>query len=138
MHRPFLLKGLPIIAALAFIFATELLFWARWPLTGEIILLMVVALPVYLYYQSKTGFHDFARQMRGAWWLVIYLPTIAAVSWAGSATFGGHDYLPYGVDLAVVAVVGIVFYIWGVKSGWSTPSMEAAQQEALANPTHHA
>jgi hypothetical protein len=100
-------------------------------------LLMVVALPVYLYYQSLTGFKDFSRQLRGAWWLIAYLPTIALVSWAGSATFGGHDYLPYGVDLAVVAVVGIVFYFWGVKSGWSTPSVEEAQREALVNPPHH-
>ena len=40
LHRPFRLSGLPVLAALAFIFATELLYWAKWPLTGEIILLM--------------------------------------------------------------------------------------------------
>jgi amino acid transporter len=66
MHRPFRLVGLPVIAALAFIFATELLYWAKWPLTGEIILLMTVALPIYLYYQAKTGWPDFGRQLRGA------------------------------------------------------------------------
>ena len=45
--------GPPVIAPLAFVFSTELLYWAKWPLTGEIILLMVVALPVYFYYQAK-------------------------------------------------------------------------------------
>ena len=29
----------------------------------------------------------------------------ALLSWAGSTTFGGHGYLSYGPDLAVVAVV---------------------------------
>jgi amino acid transporter len=126
MHRPLRLAGLPVLAALAFIFATELLYWARWPLTGEIILLMVVALPVYLFYQAKSGWPDFARQLRAAWWLVVYLPVVAALSWAGSAKFGGHDYLTWGVDLLVVAAVGLVFFVWGVRSGWSTPAVQQA------------
>ncbi|MET0935817.1 MAG: APC family permease, partial [Luteibacter sp.] len=84
MKRPLRIPGLPLLAALAFIFATELLYWAKWPLTGEIILLMVVALPIYFYYTAKSGWDDFRRHLAGAWWLIAYLPTIALVSWAGS------------------------------------------------------
>ena len=134
LHRPLRITGLPVLAGVAFIMATELLYWAKWPLTGEIILLMVVALPVYLYYQAKAGWHDFGRQMKGAWWLIVYLPVIAFVSWAGSTTFGGQGYMPYGWDLVIVAAIGLVFYVWGVKSGWRTPSVEAAQLEAHAHP----
>lgn len=137
MARPFRLKGLAVVAGLAFILATELLYWARWPLTGEIILLMVVALPVYLYYQFKQGWHDFGRQLKGAWWLIFYLPSVAALSWAGSTTFGGMGYLSYGVDLIVVALVGLVFYIWGVKSGWRTPSVDEARAEAHHEARDH-
>jgi amino acid transporter len=127
MHRPFRVAGLPVIAALAFIFATEVLYWAHWPLTGEIILLIVIALPVYLFYQAQNRWADFARQLRASWWLIVYLPTIAFVSWAGSARFGGHDYLTWGWDLSVVAALGLMFFIWGVKSGWSTPAVQQAQ-----------
>ena len=133
LHRPLRITGLPILAGVAFIMATELLYWARWPLTGEIILLMVVALPVYLYYQAKVKWHDFGRQLKGAWWLIFYLPTLAFVSHVGSTDFGGQGYLSYGWDLAVVALIGLVFYVWGVKSGWRTPSVE----EAEANPHVH-
>jgi len=126
MYRPFRLKGLPVLAALAFIFATELLYWAKWPLTGEIILLIVVALPIYFYFQWKADWADFGRQLRGAWWLVAYLPSVALLSWAGSEKFGGNNYLTWGWDLVVVAVVGLAFYLWGVKSGWRTPSVAAA------------
>jgi amino acid transporter len=127
MHRPFRIAGLPVIAALAFIFATELLYWAQWPLTGKVIVLFVVALPVYLFYQARNRWADFARQLRASWWLIVYLPTIALVSWAGSARFGGHDYLMWGWDLLVVAGLGLIFFIWGAKSGWSTPAVQQAQ-----------
>ena len=134
LHRPFRLRGLPVIAGIAFIMSAELLYWAKWPLTGEIILLVVVALPVYLYYQYKSGWHEFGKQLKGAWWLVFYLISLAIVSRVGSTKFGGLGYLPYGWDLVVVAVIGLVFYLWGVKSGWRTPSVEAAQLEAHAHP----
>ena len=42
--------------------------------------------------------------------------------------------MPYGWDLVIVAAIGLVFYVWGVKSGWRTPSVEAAQLEAHAHP----
>jgi hypothetical protein len=48
--------------------------------------------------------------------------------------FGGKGYLSYGWDLALVAVIGLVFYLWGVKSGWRTPSVEAVRLEAHEHP----
>lgn len=128
LHRPLRVKALPVLAGVAFVMATELLYWARWPLTGQIILLMLVALPIYFYYQAKSGWHDFGRQLKGAGWLVCYLPTLALVSWLGSSTFGGRGYLAYGWDLVVVAVIGVAFYVWGVQSGWRTPSVEQAER----------
>jgi amino acid transporter len=127
VRRPFRVPGLPVIAALAFIFATELLYWAKWPLTGEITLLIVIALPVYLFYQAQNRWADFARQLRAAWWLIVYLPTISFVSWAGSTNFGGHGYLKWGWDLAVVASLGMIFFVWGARSGWTTPAVQQAQ-----------
>jgi len=203
LHRPFRLAGLPIIAGIAFIMSAELLYWAKWPRTGEIILLMVVALPVYFYFQTMADdffsriertmlllasiapsvlltvlagvfyfappvaalatpmlvagliyawamfaivlpvfrmrsdpslMATFKHHLRGAWWLVFYLITLAIVSRIGSSKFGGLDLIPYGWDLAVVAVIGLVFFLWGVKSGWRTPSVEAAQLEARIDP----
>ncbi len=122
-HRPWRMPGLPVFACLAFVFSTELLYWAKWPLTGEIILLVVVALPIYFYYQHRKRWHDFGRQLAGARWLIVYMPTMAAVSWAGSAKFGGHDWIPYGWDLLVVAIIGVGFYVWGLRCGWATPEI---------------
>jgi amino acid transporter len=134
LHRPLRIPMLHVIAGLAFVFATELLYWARWPRTGEIILLMVVALPIWLWYAVKRGGGDLLLQVRGALWLIFYLPVIAALSWAGSTKFGGHDFIRYGWDLLIVAVVAVGFFAWGLACGWRTPEVEAIKMEARAKP----
>jgi hypothetical protein len=113
------------LAPLAFVLATLMLFWARWPHTGQIMLLLILPMPVYLYYQAKANWTDFARQLQGAWWLFAYLLAITALSWAGSKEFEGHDYIGYGWDQLAVAVVSLIFYFLGVRSGWRTPSIAA-------------
>ncbi len=123
--RPLRLPAMPLVSCLGFVFATELMYWAKWPLTGEVILLVVVALPVYFYYQAKNGWRDFGRQVQGATWLVVYMPTIALVSYLGSTKFGGLGYLSYGWDLVVVAVLALGFFMWGLRCGWRTPDVDA-------------
>jgi amino acid transporter len=125
LMRPLRLPNLSLVACVGFVFSTELLYWAKWPLTGQVILLVVVALPVYFWYQAKNRWHDFGRQFKGALWLVVYMPTIALLSYIGSAKFGGKDYLTYGWDLVVVGVAALGFYWWGLRCGWRTPDLDA-------------
>jgi amino acid transporter len=122
--RPLRVPGLPILAPLAFVLATLMLYWARWPHTGEIMLLLILPMPVYLYYQGKSGWGNFDRQLRAAWWLIAYLLAITGLSWAGSKEFEGHDYIGYGWDQLCVALASLAFYFWGVRSGWRTPALE--------------
>jgi amino acid transporter len=132
LRRPLRIPALTLVAGCAFVFSTELLYWARWPRTGEIILLMVVALPIWLYYTVKRGRSHFGQQVRGAAWLIAYLPVIAALSWAGSDKFHGHNYIPYGWDLLTVAIVGVIFFAWGLACGWRTPDVERAVDDPAA------
>src|SRR5476649_1562083 len=130
LHRPLRVPGLPFLAPLAFVLATLMLFWARWPHTGEIMLLLILPLPVYLYYQAKGAWRDFGRQLRASWWLLAYLITITILSWAGSKEFEGHDYIHYGWDQLCVALTSLAFYFWGLRSGWRTPAVIAVEQDA--------
>jgi hypothetical protein len=43
------------------------------------------------------------------------------LSYLGGQEFGGQGVIPPGWDMLVVAVVGLVFYRWGVRSGRRTP-----------------
>jgi amino acid transporter len=130
LHRPLRVVGLPVLAPMAFVLATLMLFWARWPHTGQIMLLLILPLPVYLYYQAKGNWRDFGRQLRASWWLFAYLIVITVLSWAGSKEFEGHDYIGYGWDQLCVAVTSLGFYFWGVRSGWRTPAVIAVEKDA--------
>jgi len=130
LHRPLRVPGLPVLAPLAFVLATLMLFWARWPHTGEIMLLLILPMPVYLYYQRRGGWSAFVRPLRASWWLLVYLLTITALSWAGSKEFEGHGYIGYGWDQLCVAVAALFFYFWGVRSGWRTPGIDALESGA--------
>jgi amino acid transporter len=130
LHRPLRVPGLPVLAPMAFVLATLMLFWARWPHTGQIMLLLILPLPVYLYYQAKGDWRDFGRQLRASWWLLAYLIAITVLSWAGSKEFEGHDYIGYGWDQLCVAITSLAFYFWGVRSGWRTPAVIAVEKNA--------
>jgi amino acid transporter len=127
LHRPLRVPGLQVLAPLAFVLATLMLFWARWPHTGEIMLLLILPMPVYLYYQGRAGWSAFDRQLRASWWLLAYLLAITALSWAGSKEFEGHDYIHSGWDQFCVAIAALFFYVWGVRSGWRTPGIDALE-----------
>ena len=130
LDRPLMIPGMGVIAPFAFVCASLVLYWAKWPLTGEIILLMVVALPVYFYFQGKTGFDGWGRDLRAAWWLIAYLPSMAMMSLIGSHEFGGHGYLPYGWDMVAVALLALVFYHWGVSTGYRSEYLDERESRA--------
>ncbi|VVE06836.1 APC family permease [Pandoraea fibrosis] len=133
MDRPLRLPGLSLIAPFAFVCASLILYWARWPLTGQIIVLVVVALPVYFYYQAKDKWQGFSRDLKASWWLISYLPVMALCSFIGSKEFGGIGLLPYGWDMVIVAALSLAFYHWGVKAGWRTPYLAEEREQDAAS-----
>jgi amino acid transporter len=123
LHRPLRIPALEVLAPTAFVLATLMLYWARWPHTGQIMLLLIVPMPVYLYYQAKSGWADFRRHIKGSYWLIAYLAAVVVLSWAGSTQFEGRGYIGYGWDQLSVAAVALAFFYWGVRSGWRTPAL---------------
>jgi amino acid transporter len=130
MKRPLKTPLLPVFAPVAFVLATLLLYWARWPLTGEVILLILIAAPIYIWAEWRHGWKDFGRHLKAAAWLIAYLPAMALLSYLGSHQFGGIGVLPYGVDLAAAALVGLAAYYWGVHASWRTPGIVLHEQGA--------
>lgn len=128
LNRPLRLSGLEILAPVAFIFASLLVYWSRWPLNGQIMLLVLLGLPIYAAVQARRGWKDTARHLRTGMWLPAFLLLLTLISYLGSKEFGGLGVLPYGVDMVLVAVLALVVYFWGIKSG---------DPEALAEVPQH-
>jgi hypothetical protein len=49
---------------------------------------------------------------------------MAVMSLIGSKEFGGRGWLPYGLDMVIVAALALVFYYWGVHTGYKTEYLE--------------
>jgi amino acid transporter len=126
LYRPLRLKGLNIIAPCGFVFASLTLYWARWPLTGEVLFIIMGGLPIYFYYQAKVKWKGFRKNFRAGLWMVIYLLCMMLVSYLGSEKFGGKNIIPYGWDMLIIAGLSLVFYVWGLKSGFETEYLQEA------------
>ncbi|KJK55768.1 APC family permease [Saccharothrix sp. ST-888] len=132
LPRPVKLRAMPIIAPVAMVFGSLVLYWAKWPLTGKVILLMAAGLPIWAWYELRKPWAVLKPHLLAGCWMVGYLLVMSAVSWAGSADFGGHGYLPEGWDLLIVAALGLAFYYWGVRSSWQNPSLAQVREELAA------
>lgn len=124
LRRPVRLPGIGILGPLAFVAASEMLYWARWPLTGEIILLLVFALPIYGWYRRNATATELRTELAASVWLLLYLPTMAGLSLVGSREFGGLGWIPYGWDMLLVGLLALAFCMWGVRSGLRSPDVD--------------
>ncbi len=128
LYRPLRLKGLSIIAPLGFVFASLTLYWARWPLTGEVLFIILIGLPIYFYYQAKIKWAGFKRNFSAGIWMVCYLLCMILISYLGSEKFGGLNIIPYGWDMLLIACLSFGFYLWAIKSGFETEYLQAGKQ----------
>lgn len=129
MPRPVKLRAMPVIAPIAMIFGSLVMYWARWPLTGKVILIMAIGLPVWAWYELRKPWAELKPHLLAGAWMVTYLLVMALVSWAGGTEFGGKGYLAEGWDIVVVSAIALLFYVWGVRSAWRNPSLIAVERE---------
>lgn len=128
LYRPLRLKGLSIIAPLGFVFASLVLYWARWPLTGQVLFIIMIGLPVYFYYQAKINWKGFRQNFSAGLWMVVYLICMMTISYLGSEKFGGLNVIPFGWDMALITCLSLVFYRWAIKSGFQTEYLEQGKK----------
>lgn len=123
MKMPLHVTWLKFIAPISFVLMSYVLYWACWPLTGEVVFIILLGFPVYLYYQIRYK-GDTWLHLRSGLWLVGYLILMFMISYAGAASFGGHDWLPASSVYVLITLVALLAYYAGLKSGWKTRSMQ--------------
>lgn len=108
------------IAPVSFVVGALLVFWSGWPLVGEIDLVAVGAVIIWIYYYSK---HLVPREdLHAGYWWIGFLAFMGVTSYLGS--FGqGLAVLPFPLDTIVVICGSLPFYYWGVASGYPTANL---------------
>lgn len=118
--RPFRLGGHKIIAPIAFVAGTWIVFWSGWTTDRILIGLTLGSLILYFAFMDK-GPESQARLKRD-WksgiWVIAYYVVMGIMSYIGGI-FGPmkHPLIPGPVtDSIVVGVISLIFYYWGVAS----------------------
>jgi amino acid transporter len=115
VERPFRLWAGSVWSPVAFVLASMLLYWSKWPLTGET--LGVLFCGVILYGGYVLAGRAPAASVRYGAWMIVYLVAMAALSYLGAVRFGGTGLIPFGWDMVAVAAVAVAIYCWGVRQG---------------------
>ena len=64
-----------------------------------------------------------------------YLVAVALLSWIGGRKFNGLGLLSdRGWDELTVALTGLLFYFWALRSSWPTPALRRSMAAPSASP----
>ncbi|PTI27427.1 APC family permease, partial [Staphylococcus xylosus] len=95
MHRPFRANLLKFMAPFSFVMASLAIYWAMWPTTAQVILIIILGLPIYFFYEYKMNWKNTKKQIGGSLWIILYLIVLAALSFIGSKEFNGMNWIHY-------------------------------------------
>jgi len=124
-HRPYRLRGAAVISPLAFIAASEIVYWTSWTTVEKLLILIAVGLALFalsrLFGQQNNRLPLDARAML---WVLPWFIGLGVISYLGQ--YGGIGVIPPWVDLAVVAVFALAIFYLGVSLG--LPSHRVAEE----------
>lgn len=143
--RPFRLGGIRIIAPIAFVIASLIIYWTGWQTDWKLLVALLIGVALYLVASRIVPDQVKPPDVRGltaGLWMVVYLLAMLGISYFGSARFGApfHHHsglIHYPGDLIVVIVIALVAFYWGVASGYRTPDLVEAL-DMKNQPAHHA
>ena len=108
-----------VVAFLAFVLSSVLIYWATWPLTLVGAILTLIGFLPYLFVKNKKM--EFRRHA----WFWVYVVGLTVISFVGDTSFitsgvlsvpGPLGYVPMPYDLVVVAVFSALVFLWAYKA----------------------
>ena len=117
-------KGMSVIAPFSFVTMSYVLYWTGWPLTAEVFLIILIGLPIGIYYQYSLKTPNKLKSIIHGSWLVAYLVSLAIISYIGNPEFGGHGLISNSKANLLVGLFALGYFYLGCKSGWCTRHMK--------------
>lgn len=128
MHRPFRASLLKFMAPFSFVMASLAIYWAMWPTTAEVILIIILGLPIYFFYEYKMNWKNTKKQIGGSLWIILYLIVLAFLSFIGSKEFKGMNWIHYPYDFIVIIIIALIFYKIGTSSYFESVYFKRAKK----------
>ncbi|USS88391.1 APC family permease [Fructilactobacillus hinvesii] len=125
--RPVRINIANIVAPIAFVLASLAIYWAMWPTTVEVIIVIALGLPFYFFYEGRMNWKDSKKKFNGSLWMLVYLVFMSFFSYIGSTPFHGQNWVHYPFDFVIIIIASLLFYFWGVNSYQNTDEMAHAK-----------
>ncbi|MBB6309537.1 APC family permease [Xanthobacter tagetidis] len=110
--RPLRIPGVFFVALAAFVVATLIIYWSGWNTVWRLGICLAVGLALFLVNARARMTREL--DVTQALWLVPYLLGIAIVSYLGA--FGGRGIIPFGLDMAILALLAALVFVYAIKS----------------------
>ncbi|MFN7094831.1 MAG: hypothetical protein ACK4M7_05660, partial [Burkholderiales bacterium] len=105
------------------IFSSLMFVWSCWPLTGQATVVVLIGIPIYLYYNAKlAGWVNSVRDIKDGFWLLIYVTFMVIISYL--SPFGGKHILSSALSQTLVVMVATCFYFIAVNKGFITNKLK--------------
>ncbi|WEG14811.1 APC family permease [Pullulanibacillus sp. KACC 23026] len=132
LDRPFKLKGIQVLAPLAFIAASLIIFWSGWTTNLEILGITLVSLVLYFAFMDRDGIRE---RIRSDWksgaWLVFYYIFMLIMSRLGNYQLpaGAKPIIPSPWDSIIVVIGSLAFFYWGSNSAMVQPEIDEDDED---------
>jgi len=113
-ERPFRLPLARVLAPFGFVVANLVVYWSGWSTVWRLDAALAIGFAVFLAYRAFGPRDELpALDLRHAAWLPPYLAGQLLISYVGR--YDGRNWLPFWVDLGVVAVFAVAIFFLGVS-----------------------
>lgn len=134
-YRPLRLPALPVLARFAFVVVGLIVYWTGWHTMSRLTIPIVLGAAILTWRVVRDRTLAETLDLRCVAWLGPYFVGLLVLAFAGRYG-GGREWLPAGVDLAVVTAFGLIMFEWGLRS--ALPASEAAAAVADVPPVAEA
>ncbi|MEM0139465.1 MAG: APC family permease [Ferroplasma sp.] len=126
LKRPFKLPFASILAPIAFVGATLIVYWSGWPTIPILAIAIFLGIAIYLIFLSTHKVENVftMENIKAGWWVPVFILSLTLLSYLGEADYGGINILPYPLDFVVVIIMAIMFYLISINSGFRTEEIQ--------------
>ncbi len=130
--RPVRIPFVEAIAPIAFIVATLIIYWSGWNTIWRLDIGLVAGLVIFAV-KLRWEPQDEPKDIGHARWLFLYIAGLNIVSALGNFG-GGLGFLPFGWDMAVIAVIALVCYRIGLADALPAERTEELLELSFEGP----